>query len=170
VTTSNVAQSKRLVPPGASIPGPEYRRLDAFLGNWSLEGQQYEGPFGPDAKIVAVESYEWLAGGFFLVHRLGGKLDDTEIACMEIIGFDESSKNYPRYTFYSNGKTNVWQSLETDAAWTIIGDSVMGDKPLKVRCAIVFSESGKEMSSKWEYSSDGSDWKTFWDVKATKAA
>ena len=167
--TSNTAQSKQ-VATGASIPGTEHKRLDVFVGNWSVEGQQYDGPFGPDAKIVAVESYEWLAGGFFLLRRLGGKLDSTEIACIEIIGFDESNQNYPRYTFYGNGKTNEWQSRETDDGWTVIGDSVMGDKSLKVRCTIVFSDSGKEMTSKWEYSGDGSEWKTFWDVKATKAA
>lgn len=169
MTTSNIAQSKKLSP-ATSIPGPEYERLDMFVGNWNIEGQQYDGPFGPEAKIVAVESYEWLAGGFFLLHRLGGRLDATEIACIEIIGFDESSQNYPRYTFYGNGKTNEWQSRETDAGWTVIGDSVMGNKSLKVRCTIVFSDSGKEMTSTWECSSDGSEWKTFWAVKATKAA
>ena len=169
MSTVNVAQSKK-VSPAATIPRPEYRRLDPFVGNWRLEGQQYDGPFGPDAKIVAVETYEWLAGGFFLVHRLGGKLDATEIACVEIIGFDESNQNYPRYTFYGNGKTNVWQSQATDTGWTLIGDSTMGNKALKVRCTIVFSESGKHMSSKWEYSGDGSHWKTFWDVRATKTA
>lgn len=169
MTTSNIAQRKQ-VSSEASTPGPEYQRLDVFVGNWNMEGQQYDGPFGQDAKIVAVESYEWLAGGFFLIHRLGGKLDATEIACIEIIGFDQASQNYPRYTFYSNGKTNEWQSRETDDAWTVVGDSVMGDKPLKVRCTIVFSNSGREMTSKWEYSGDGSEWKPFWDVKATKAA
>jgi Protein of unknown function (DUF1579) len=168
VTTSNTAQSKK-VSSGTSTPRPEYRRLDVFVGNWSMEGQQYDGPFGPNAKVVAVESYEWLAGGFFLLHRLGGKLDSTEIACMEIIGFDEATQNYPRYTFYGNGKTNEWQSQATDTGWTLIGDSTMGDKSLKVRCTIVMSISGEEMTSKWEYSSDGADWKTFWDVKATKA-
>jgi hypothetical protein len=143
--------------------------LDVFVGNWTLEGQQYDGPFGPDAKIVGVESYEWLTGGFFLVHRLGGRLDTTELACIEIIGFDESSKSYPRYTFYSNGRTNEWQSRESDSGWTVIGDSVLGEKSLKIQCTISFDESAKEMTSKWEYSSDGSDWKTLWDVKSTRA-
>jgi hypothetical protein len=170
VTTSNIAQSKRAIQQNRPSPGAEYRPLDVFVGNWSLEGQQYDGPFGPDAKIVGVESYEWLTGGFFLVHRLGGRLDTAEIACIEIIGFDESSQNYPRYTFYSNGKTNEWQSQQTDAGWTIIGDSVMADTTFKIRCTTLFSDSGNEMTSKWEYSSDGSNWKAFWDVRAVKAA
>jgi ketosteroid isomerase-like protein len=45
----------------------------------------------------------------------------------------------------------------------------MADKSLKVRCTTVFSDAGKTMTGKWEYSSDGSKWQTFWDVRATKA-
>ena len=45
----------------------------------------------------------------------------------------------------------------------------MADKSLKVRCKTVFSDAGSTMTGKWEYSSAGSKWQTFWDVKATKA-
>ncbi len=63
-TQSHSAQ----VPKQPSVPGPEHKRLAVFLGKWNLEGQQYDGLVGSAAKIVAVETYEWLPGGFFLVH------------------------------------------------------------------------------------------------------
>jgi hypothetical protein len=171
VTSRSIAQRKqpeRSAPP--LKPGPELTRLDIFVGTWNMEGQQYEGPFGPAAKISAVETYEWLIGGFFLIHRLGGRLDADEMACLEIIAYDDSIRCYTRYSFYSDGKTNQWQEQESDGTWTLVGDSQIEDKTLKVRCTTMFSDSGMQMTGKWEYSSNGSSWQTFWDIKATKIA
>ena len=40
----------------------------------------------------------------------------------------------------------------------------------RLRCTTVFSDGENTRTAKWERSSDGSKWETFWDVKATKAA
>jgi hypothetical protein len=40
---------------------------------------------------------------------------------------------------------------------------------VNVRCTTAFSDAGNTMRSKWEQSSDGSSWATFWDVKASTA-
>ena len=61
--------SKATAPEQPSQPGIEHRRLDVFVGKWNMQGQQYDGVIGPAAKITAVETYEWLTGGFFLVSR-----------------------------------------------------------------------------------------------------
>ena len=37
--------------------------LEPLVGKWHTEGQQYEGPLGPAAPFVAVETFEWLDGG-----------------------------------------------------------------------------------------------------------
>jgi hypothetical protein len=51
MANSNTAQSKQAqAPKRLGKPGPEYRRLDVFVGKWKMEGQQYDGPFGPAAK------------------------------------------------------------------------------------------------------------------------
>ena len=47
-------------------PSAAHRRLNVFLGQWNMEGQQLKGLFGPAAKITAVQTYEWLAGKFFM--------------------------------------------------------------------------------------------------------
>ena len=44
----------------------------------------------------------------------------------------------------------------------------MQGKSVKVRCTTAFTDAGHNMRSKWEQSSDGSSWETFWDVKASK--
>ncbi|MFY9558389.1 MAG: DUF1579 family protein [Blastocatellia bacterium] len=170
MTKSSTAQIRNTqAPDQPSKPGPEHKRLDVFAGEWNMAGQQYESSFGTAAKISAVESYEWLPGGFFLVHRLEGRLDDQEMACIEIIGHDASSRSYPVHTFYNDGKANEWEARERDGVWTLTGDWPAADKLWRVRCTTVFGESGNTRTSKWERSSNGSKWETFWEVKATKA-
>lgn len=94
MTKSSSAQAPEQPPK----PGPEHRRLDVFVGKWNMEGQQYDGPVGPAAKITAVDTYEWLTGGFFLVHRCEGRVGDSEAACIEIISHDVSSQSYPTHS------------------------------------------------------------------------
>jgi hypothetical protein len=86
----------------SSKPGAGHQRLTVFVGTWNRDGLQCEGPVGPAAKIRAVETYEWLPGEFFLVHRFEGRVGEGEAGCIEIIGYDAQSQNYPTHTFYSN--------------------------------------------------------------------
>jgi hypothetical protein len=129
-------------------PGVGHQRLNVFVGTWHTEGQQCESPVGPAATIQAVERYEWLPGELFLVHRFEGHVRDG--------------------TFYNNGLANEWQSHERDGTWNLAGDWHMQGKSVKVRCTTAFSDAGHTMRSSWEQSSDGSNWETFWDVKASK--
>ncbi len=149
-------------------PGAGHQRLNVFVGTWHTEGQQCESPVGPASEIRAVETYEWLPGEFFLVHRFEGQVGDSAAACIEIIGYDAQSQSYPTHTFYNYGLAHEWQSHERDGTWTLAGNWPMQGKSVIVRCTTAFSDAGNTMKSKWEQSSDGSSWETFWDVKASK--
>jgi hypothetical protein len=109
-----------------------------------------------------VETYEWLPGEFFLVHRFEGHVGDGAAGCIEIIGYDAQSQSYRTHTFYNNGLANEWRSHERDGTWTLAGDWHMQGKPVKVRCTTAFSDAGHTMRSTWQQSSDGSSWETFW--------
>ena len=143
-------------------------KLDLFVGKWTMEGQQYKGSFGPAAPINTEQTYEWLEGGLFLIHRLKGSVGNQTIACIEIISYDESSNSYPTHAFYNDGKTNEWINHELNGIWTLTGDSQAGGKPIKVRCTSTFSNHEKTMTGKWEQLSEGGQWETFWDVKTIK--
>lgn len=151
-------------------PGPDHKRLEIFVGTWHMEGQQYAGQFGPAAKVTAVNTYEWLTGGFFLVHRLEGHMDDHDMACIEIIGHDASSQSYPTHAFYNDGNAKVWQLRERGGTWTLTGDWQKAGESLNVRCTTVFSDADHTMTANWDYSIDGSNWQRFMDAKATKAS
>ena len=147
----------------------ELDALEAFVGQWKTTGQQIEGTVGPAAGIDVAESYEWLDGKYFLIHHFKGDLGGNDAACIEIIGYDAEKGVYVIDTYYNNGVTKNWQMTADGDTWTITGDWPIKDQKMKVRCTIKFSDD-KTMTGDWEMSPDGSDWKTFWDVKSTKSA
>ncbi len=144
--------------------------LAVFVGRWSMEGQQYEGPFGPAAKVTALESFEWLNGKLFLIHRFDGQLDDRPMACIEVIERDRGSDGYRLHSFYNDGRTVVWDARFEGDTFVINGTLAGEGKPVKVRCTSVFGDLGRARTGKWERSTDGSTWDTFWDVNSTKVA
>ncbi len=166
---NDIKNPQDIVNQDKAILNLELKKLEVFVGKWNMEGQQYEGLYGPAAKVTAVQTYEWLEGGGFLIHRLKGNVREIEIACIEIIGYDQTIQQYPIHSFYNNGKTIEWKSSEKNDSWTLTGNSQVEGKLLKVRCIILLSDSGCTMTGKWEQSDNGSDeWKTFWDVKSIK--
>jgi Protein of unknown function (DUF1579) len=156
----------------AAAPGPKpsmgHTRLSSFIGKWKVEGQQFESPIGPAGKILAEETFEWLAGEFFLIHRFSGRVGAAEAVCIEIIGFDADSKSYPTNTYYNNGIANQWRYHERDGTWILTGDWKLAGKSVKVRCTTVFGDNGNSRTQKWDYSSDGLSWEIFWNVASKK--
>ncbi len=56
-------------------PDPALQRLGFLVGKWKVDGTIEAGPAGPGGTMNGVESFEWLEGGFFLVHRWEGTME-----------------------------------------------------------------------------------------------
>ena len=113
------------------------------------------------AKVTAVQTYEWMPGGFFLVHREFARFGDVEHKTMTIIGYDPSSQTYPVHFFDNLGYYRVYQARVHDRTWTFTGKYE--------RATIVFGADGNTFKSTWERSSDGSNWLPLCELKGTKA-
>jgi hypothetical protein len=157
MTVSNSTKASQQPPK----PNPALKRLEAFVGKWNTQGQIKESPFGPTGKIIGTDTYEWLSGGFFLIHRVNVRMGDQRNESIEIIGYDTSSKTYPMHSFDSQGNSIVMQASVVGDTWTFIGESM--------RFTGAFSDDGKSISGKWEYLSDDSNWHHWMEVKLTKA-
>jgi hypothetical protein len=46
-------------------PGPEHKKLEYFVGDWTTEGEAKATPFSPAYKWSGTFSWEWLPGKFF---------------------------------------------------------------------------------------------------------
>jgi hypothetical protein len=142
-------------------PDPALKRLDAFVGKWNTQGQIKESPFGPAGKLIGTDTYKWLAGRFFLIHRVDVLIGNLKNESIEIIGYDASSNTYPMHSFDSQGNSVIMQAGIAGDTWTFTGESM--------RFKGTFSEDGKCISGKWEYLGDDSNWHHWMDVKLTKA-
>ncbi|MEP6848529.1 MAG: DUF1579 family protein [Acidobacteriota bacterium] len=149
---------------------PALERLNVFAGKWKMQGDQYTTDFGPAAKVIGTEEFEWLHGEKFLIHRLEGKLGENDMTCIEIIGHDAAEERFSMDTFYNNGMKQKWELHEQHPGkWMISGDWPHEDKTVKVRCMITFAHDGNTNIAKWESQKDDSSWETFWDLKAVRA-
>ena len=85
--------------PGLPEPDPALRRLDPFVGAWTMKGHMV----GSDEEnIVGETTYEWLPGGFFLKQHV--KLDFAgfvKIDSTEFIGYDPETDAFASHV-YSN--------------------------------------------------------------------
>lgn len=88
-------------------PDPALQRLNFLVGTWDLAGSTIESPMGPATPITGSETFEWMEGGFFLVHHwtssfeVGGvKVVDTGY---EFFDYDPASSQYRTHFFNSLG-------------------------------------------------------------------
>ena len=143
---------------------PSHSLLQTFVGAWRLEGRQLETEIGPAADITGVERYEWLSGGYFLVHHFHAHVGGEKAACLEVIGYDAGQDLFPVRTFYDNGHVSEWSIREGSGVWIMTGDQPIAGELRRVRCAIVFMDP-RVRTCLWEYSVEGA-WRTFWEVRA----
>ena len=112
-----------------SRPDAALKRLDAFVGKWNTEGEIKESPFGPAGKLIGTDTYEWLAGEFFLIHRVDVRMGNQKNESIEMIGYDAQSNSYPMHSFDSQGNSVIMRAGVAGDPWTFTGESMH----LKVR-------------------------------------
>jgi hypothetical protein len=152
----------------AQKPSPELKQFDVLVGKWNIEGQAQASPYGPAGKITEVDTFEWMPGGFFMTHHWDARQGGVEIKGMEVLGYDGKSKVYTSRFFDNLGSTGSWKGTFQANAWTWTGDTEVGGKPLKERCTTVVTSPGA-LTSKCEFSSDGTKWLPNFEAKGTKA-
>jgi hypothetical protein len=151
------------------VPASGLEVLLPLVGKWHTEGEQLEGPLGPAAPFVAVETFEWLAGGHFLVHHLEGRFGRQPSACIEIMGMKASGQIYV-HSFYNDGNSNTWEVEAKGSNLVLSGEwAAGGGQSFQVRYIMSFTDAGNTLEGKWEQSRDGRIWKPFLDARSTRA-
>jgi hypothetical protein len=140
--------------------GPEHRRLDVFVGRWTAEGRTEAGPSGASENMTHQHTYEWLPGGFHLLHRWDGHIGQRVSTGIEIIGWDPGADAYEAHFFDSDGWFRVYHARVRDRVWTFSGT--------RERCSILFVDEGKTIMTHWDRSPDGLTWEPLCNLKATR--
>jgi hypothetical protein len=150
----------------APKPGPEQKKLDYFVGNWTCDGDVKPSPMGPGFKVTSSDELKWMDGGFFVVmhsqYQSKGMGDGTAAA---VLGYDADEKKYTYNEFNSRGESLVSRGTVEGDTWTWLGD--VKQPPGKGR----FTEkilSPASYAYKFEMSMDGANWILFMEGKCTR--
>ena len=130
-------------PQGMPRPEPAFKRLDSFVGTWSMEGHLVG---SNENNITGQASYRWLPGGFFLEQRIELNFMGMEIHSLELIGYDPETDTFPS-TVYSN-----LSPTPLPYRWEVDDDAVtisVSYGPLNATIRGKFSQGGKSFLGSW---------------------
>ena len=140
---------------------PELELLKKFVGIWDTEGHVMSDPSGERIKFKGTDTYEWLPGGYFLLHRYEAIMPQGNITGIEIIGYNRESDTYSMYSFDSQGNADVMEGRFEMDNWTFIGGSALFSGG--------FGDGGKVFTGLWEKrSGKGADWQPWMEVSLNK--
>ncbi|ACZ91530.1 DUF1579 family protein [Streptosporangium roseum] len=141
----------------------ENKRLDALVGRWRSHGQMMStDPSDPAIEIAGSDTYEWLTGGFFLLHRVDVRVGDDQVEVVEMIGpYDPATGTYPMRSFDNHGAFVTMQaSVADDGVWTFTGDTE--------RATLVIADDRATMSATWERTDDTTTWHPWMTMSFTR--
>jgi hypothetical protein len=158
-----------------SAPGPELQRLDALVGRWRSHGHIIGDPAVP---ITGTDIYEWLPGGFFLVHHVDVVIGQQQVQALELIGeYDPTTDAFTARAYDNQGNVTVMQArVDEHGVWRFSGggDVAAVARPAAaaaggaVRSTLMISPDRSGMTARWERSDDGARWQPWMDMTFTR--
>lgn len=123
--------------------GPEHERLEAFLGDWHLEGKNLEGADEhAGTTVTGTQKAEWLPGQFFLMQREEVDFGKSSHQTTWITQWDAVRKRYVVQFFDSLGYTRTYDMMVDGSTWRFEG--------LRERGTITFDDDGNSFRGTWE--------------------
>lgn len=144
-------------------PRSENQRLNALVGRWRSQGRIAATATDPAIRIGGLDTYEWLAGEHFLIHRVNVRMNEEHVEVIEVIGpYDPASRTYPMRSFDNQGSfVTMRASVDDEGVWTFVGETE--------RATLVIAEDGDAMTAEWERTDNGSNWRHWMDMSFTRA-
>src|SRR5262245_61241389 len=145
-------------PPAVQKPGADQKKLEAFVGTWTYDGEAKQNPYGPAGKVTGTDVYEMLPGGFFLTHRWDEKNPLGALKGVETWGYDPAKKAYECHYYTRYGEMGSGSITVNGSAWTATSSGITFDgKKAWSRCVTTFA-GASTFTSKCAASTDGKTW------------
>jgi hypothetical protein len=124
----------------------ELARLDALVGNWTIEATH---PSVPGTVVHGESRFEWLEGGRFLIQRSRNEHPDfpDSIAIIGVVD-DALSMHY----YDSRGVHRIYDVAVDESTWRLARDA----PGFSQRLAATIE--GDTIAGTWQLSRDGSTW------------
>ena len=93
-------------------------QLEPLLGTWKTSGSTHD---DPPQTLDAIDTYEKLGSGF-IIHRVSGKLGESDLRSIEMIGYDPERKVFTMHSFDGSGTTEQMTATFESGHWKITGE------------------------------------------------
>jgi len=156
----NVAAGVENTGLAAPVRDARHEALAILIGKWINEGQATGTAEIPSVPILTNDVYEWAPGGFFVVHAAFGKIGETSVGGVEIIGVDGEAYCSTFYDSFGNVQRSRLEIEDAVIRWT-------GDR---ARCTVTMTGDGMTQVACHENSADGVKWTASMNVTLRKVA
>jgi hypothetical protein len=143
-----------------SIDTAARERLEALVGEWTLQATPPDGTPWPGGGRV---TFEWFEGAPLLVERWQIDMPEAPNGTA-VIGCDGMSGSY--FQLYTDDRDvqRIYAMSLDDGVWKLWRDG----PPFSQRFTGTFSEDGSRIDGRWEIAEDGTTWTTDFDLTYTK--
>jgi len=148
-------------------PGPELKKLDVFVGAWTLAGTLKPGMMGSGGTMTENEKCEWMEGGFYLVCHSDYKSTMGNGVGLSVMGYSADDKTYTYREFNSVGEFDDSKGTVDGDTWTWTSDQKTAGSTMKGRFTIQVT-SATSYTFVFDMSQDGTKWSTVMEGKASK--
>lgn len=139
----------------------QYQELAKFVGTWNTTGRVLATKTSAEIIISGTDTYEWLPGKFFLLHKAAVWMGNDKSETFEIIGADRNKQLFTMQYYDNKGNSGSMTATYVDGVWTYLGDTLQFNG--------CFKNNDKEFSGIWKQSTDGESWTHIMDIKLVKA-
>jgi hypothetical protein len=148
----------------APKPGPEQKKLNIWVGDWTIEGESLATSLGPARKYVGKATVRPILDGFFVEWQgqTGGA------SWNEVDGYDALNKAYFWTGFTNDGSFNSVTYTIDGTTVKYSGTHILGDKQYRIRGTVEFVSDFMSCVDKQEVSADGRTWMPNFQNKMVK--
>ena len=150
-------------PPAPPKPGPEHKKLEYFVGKWTVEGEFKPNAYVPAGKTLSTETDTLGPGGFYVESRAEGQLP-TRLA---IMAYDSHAKVYTSYYASSVGLVGTGTGTVNGNTWTWMVEDKFAGEAVKGRTTVT-TLSPTQYTFKYEMADGKGGYTTIVEGKATK--
>ena len=162
----STALSLAQAPPEGPKPGPEHKKLEYFLGKWTVEGEIKANQFVPAGKTVSTETCTLGPGGFYVESRAEGGQLPTRLA---IMAYDSHAEVYTSYYANDVGLVGTATGSVKGNTWTWMEEDKFAGNAIKGRTTVTMS-SPTQYTMKYEMADEKGGYITILEGTATKVA
>ena len=139
--------------------GPWHEQLRAFEGQWRVQGENLAGaPVGAGESVVGEETFQWMTGGFFLIHLWNRHSVSTDHEGIATLGYDALADQYVWSAFDNLGYSRRYAVEVGEGVMLLTGTHERGQ----------IAVDGDRMTIAWERSTDGQTWQPLCALSAVR--